>query len=68
MKTILAQSKFYEQGKNNAGVEFRLKMQIIELIGKEIIKKYLILNLLMHEKWWMTKAKKILFILLLILN
>lgn len=45
MKTILAQSKFYEQGKNNAAAEFRLKMQIIELIGKEIINKYLILKL-----------------------
>lgn len=39
MKTILARSKFFEQGKNIAGAEFGFKMQIIELIGKEISNK-----------------------------
>lgn len=39
MQTILAQSKFYEQGKNIIGAEFGFRTQIIELIRKEITNK-----------------------------
>lgn len=39
MQTILAQSKFYEQGKNITCTEFGFKTQIIELIGKETTNK-----------------------------